>query len=195
MEQKEKVGVCHRREGILGLGKGCIMYYSLCRSGCSHWLKSLSCCPHHRQLAQPAAPWVSRLPPTGALESRALTQCLCHPCQPLRAAQAALGACAARLGDRQRTSEGSQLRGELLKAPRHLCASRTWISSELSFKDWTQFLCLPPAINRVAESFVLLDSISSLLQTTVFTDSMWCALKLHICERGQELDAVSRSAT
>lgn len=81
------------------------------------------------------------------------------------------------------------------KAPHHLCASGTWISLEQSFKDWTQFSCLPPAINRVAESFVLLDCVPSLLQTTVFTGSEWNVLKLHAYAGGQELGAVSRSAT
>lgn len=112
---------------------------------------------------------------------------------PESSAGSCFGCCSAQR--QQRMKEGGPLQGELLKAPHNLCASGTWISLEQSFKDWTQFSCLPPAMNRVEESFVFLDCASSPLHTTVFTGSEWSVFKLHAYAGGWELDAVSRSAT
>lgn len=102
---------------------------------------------------------VSCLPSAGAPGGRGFTQLPCRMCCPLGSSDRTRSACATSLRDSWRTNKGRLLQGELLNAS-HLGASGTWICLEQSFKDWTQFSCLPPPINRVAESTLLLDCIS-----------------------------------
>lgn len=146
---------------------------------------------------KPQSPWKS-MKKMYVLTVRNISPCGCLWCRWLQRAAvvAVLGAVTnmAQLRHSRERRRGALTRLKLLKAPHHLCAGGTLISLEQSFKDSTQFSCLPPAINRVAESFVLLDCAPSPLQTTVLTGFEWSVFELPACAGGWELDAVSISA-